>query len=243
MSHADRRKLFERAAFMRFCEVQQFQIEPDSLRQPELPTPDILVKLRGRGEIAFELVSLEDDAQTQRMNLMMAQSGTILTNFRDSLPAQRRADFDRRFGDTAISVHIASARGSRDIQGALDQMSSRLMTIPEGFTGPAFANHPDKIAGVDRVYIARDPTWTGPQLSTTSGGYVLRLNLGKLQEKMRKTYDCAVPVELLAYAAEVAHLADETEIPRLVRDLLPQSGYRGVWIFEDLLRRATCYDR
>jgi hypothetical protein len=200
------------------------------------------VELRGHGLVAFELVSLEDDTQMPRMNLM-AESGQILKEFHRSLPTQRRAAFNDRFGDSAISAHIASARGSRDIERALDEMFSRPMMMPEGFTGPAFAYPPNQIAGIDRVYIARDPTWTGPQLSTSSGGYVLRLNLAKLEEKMLKTYDCGVAIELLAYAPEVAHLSDDAETPRLVRDLLPQSGYRRVWIFEDIQCRATPCDR
>jgi hypothetical protein len=67
--------------------------------------------------------------------------------------------------------------------------------------------------------------------------------LTKLEQKLGKRYESDVPVELLAYAAEISRASDDESIPEILNRLMPDSVYRRVWIFEQLLRRAKCYQR
>jgi hypothetical protein len=69
------------------------------------------------------------------------------------------------------------------------------------------------------------------------------LNLAKLEEKLGKTYQSDAPIELLAYAAEISRMSDDARIPEILDQMMPDSVYRRVWIFEQLLRKATCHVR
>ena len=126
---------------------------------------------------------------------------------------------------------------------SLEGLFDALMSLPTEFTGLAFGNQDDVVPGVERVYIGRREDWAAPAFNTPSSGYVMRLNRSKLVEKLAKTYVCEGPVDLIAYVPEIAHVQDESEIPYLIRMLLASSGYRCIWVFEELQRRVTVFDR
>ena len=243
MSHADRRRLFEHATFQRFCDACELEIAPDtSIQQLEPPAPDILATITGAGPIAFELVCLDDDASQERLNLM-GDAQALTRQHHGELVPERRAAFDAAFGDAMMMIAFVPASGKRGVRKALPGLFEALMRLPPGAKGQVFDYRRAPPAGVERVNIARDPSIEGPEFSTSSGGYVGSLNLAKLEEKLGKTYLSDAPVELLAYAAEISRQSDDEAIPQIVNRLMPGSAYRRVWIFEQLLRKATCHVR
>lgn len=242
MSHSERRRLFERATFERFCDACELQIADGSLLQPDPPAPDIRATIVGEGTIAFELVCLDDDASQARLNLM-GDAQALTRQHHHSLEPAARAAFDAAFGDAFLMIAFVSTKGKRGVRAALPGLFEALMRLPHGASGQVFADLVMPPAGIERVNIARDPSMSGPEFTTSTGGFVGQLNLPKLEEKITRTYQSDVPVDLLAYAAEVSRQSDDDRIREIVDQRAPGSGYRRIWIYEDLLRKATCHIR
>ncbi len=55
----------ERAIFERFARDAHLVVRSDSITQPD--PPDILCEVEGLGQVAFELVQLDDAEELQRM--------------------------------------------------------------------------------------------------------------------------------------------------------------------------------
>jgi hypothetical protein len=242
MSHADRRKLFERAAFERFCDASELQILDGTFEQPPDPAPDIRATIVGQGPIAFELVCLDDDASQERLNLM-GDAQALTLQYHQALHPDRRAAFDTAFGDAYMMIAFLSTSGKRGVRKALPALFETLMRLPKGAKGQVLNHYSVRAEGVERVNIARDSSIQGPEFTTSTGGFVGSLNLAKLEEKLGKTYQSDAPIELLAYAAEISRMSDDARIPEILDQMMPDSVYRRVWIFEQLLRKATCHVR
>jgi hypothetical protein len=242
MSHADRRKLFERATFERFCDASDLQILDGSFAQPPEPAPDIRATIVGEGPIAFELVCLDDDASQERLNLL-GDAQALTRQYHQALHPNRRAAFDAAFGDAYMMIAFESTSGKRGVRKALPGLFETLMQLPRGAKGQVFDHYSVRADGIERVHIARDSSIHGPEFTTSTGGYVGSLNLTKLEEKLHRTYQSDVPIELLAYAAEISRMSDDERIPEILDRMMPDSVYRRVWIFEQLLRKATCHVR
>jgi hypothetical protein len=242
MSHDERRKLFESAAFGRFCGACELEIEPGTLQQLEPPAPDIQATIVGNGPVAFELVCLDDDAYQERFNLM-GDAQALTRRYHREMDPNHRAAFDAAFGDAYLMITFVSTAGKRGVRKALPGLFEMLMKLPPGTKGMVFDQHSFRPDGVERLNIARDPSILAPEFTTSSGGMVAPLNLAKLKEKLGNKYQSDVPVELLAYAAQMSRQSDEDSISGILNQLVPMSQFRRVWIFEELLRRATCYER
>jgi hypothetical protein len=237
-SHGDRRKLFERAAFERFCDAREIQILQGTFEQPAAPAPDIRATIVGEGPVAFELVCLDDDAGQERLNLM-GDAQALTRQYHQEMDPIQRAAFDGAFGDAFMMIAFVSTSGKRGVRKALPGLFEMLMQLPPG----AMGHYPIPTDGIERIHIARDAAVEGPEFTTSSGGFVGSLNLTKLEQKLGRRYESDVPVELLAYAAEISRALDNESIPEILNRLMPDSVYHRVWIFEQLLRRAKCYQR
>lgn len=243
MSHQDRRKLFERAAFERFCDAREVQIQDGTLEQPPAPAPDIQATIVGEGPGAYELVCLDDDASQERMNLM-ADARALTRQYHQALDPDRLAAFNAAFGDAYMMIAFVPTSGKRGVRKALPGLFEALMQLPPGMNGQVFDKFPARPPdGVERVHIVHNGSIQGPEFTTSTGGFVGTLNLAKLEEKLGKTYMSGAPIELLAYAAEISHQSDDDKIREILDRMMPGSVYRRVWISEQLLGRATCYVR
>jgi hypothetical protein len=242
MSHEDRRKLFERGAFERFCDAREVKILDGSIEQPPAPAPDIRATIIGEGPCVYELVCLDDDASQERLNLM-GDARALTRQFHQALNADRRVAFDAAFGHAYMMIAFVPTSGKRGVRKALPGLFEALMQLPLGTTGQVFNKFPNPPPGIERVHIVHDPSIREPEFTTSTGGFVGTLNLAKLEEKLGKTYVSDAPIELLAYAAEVSHQSDDDSIREIVDRMMPKSIYRRVWIFEQLLGRVMCHQR
>ena len=59
----------ERAIFERFAEDARFVVRPQSITQPD--PPEILCDVEGLGQVAFELVQLDDTEELQRVGYLV----------------------------------------------------------------------------------------------------------------------------------------------------------------------------
>ena len=70
---------------------------------------------------------------------------------------------------------------------------------------------------------------------------MLPLVADRIGAKLQKRYQCAAPLDLLAYVhwGELAHMNATDEIVTVVNRYLPGSQFRQVWLYEELLRRVA----
>jgi hypothetical protein len=95
---------------------------------------------------------------------------------------------------------------------------------------------------LDMVYVSRLPRQTGgPLFNTQSASYAYPVQIARVIDKLQKPYNCAEPLELLAYAdrGEFSFANDLPGLSDAVRLHLPGSAFRRVWAFEEMQRRAT----
>jgi hypothetical protein len=236
MPHADRRKLFERAAFERYCDAREIEILDGTFEQPPDPAPDIRVTIIGEGPVAFELVCLDDDAGQERLNLM-SDSRALTRHYHLEMAPVLRAAFDTAFGDAIMMIAFVSTSGKRGVRKALPGLFEMLMQLPLRATG----HHRIPADGIEYVHIARDRSIQGPEFTTSSSGFVGSLNLAKLEEKLGNSYESDAPNELLAYAAEISRASDDDKIPEILNRLdaelyiSARSGFRAVAEARDVL--------
>jgi hypothetical protein len=131
MSHGDRRKLFERAAFERFCDAREIQILQGTFEQPAAPAPDIRVTIVGEGPVAFELVCLDDDAGQERLNLM-GDAQALIRQYHQEMDPIQCAAFDGAFRDAFTMIAFVSSSGKRGVRKALPGLFEMLMQLPRG---------------------------------------------------------------------------------------------------------------
>lgn len=241
MSHDERRKFLERTAFEHFCAVEQFEF--DSLLQPEPNAPDIVAEIRGAGKVGFELVDLNDGDYLREENTR-PEAQLLVTGFHQEMQPEQKARFDSKLGDAWITVHFDAAYGKPGVKRTLGPFFQALSDLPDRFAGQPFhKNTKDRLEGIEFAFISRIMSLKGPEFRATSSGYVVPLDLARLEKKLDTKYVCDAPVELLAYATEIRHDNDDQAIPRIVIPLLPESAYRRVWIFQTLLGQVQCFDR
>jgi hypothetical protein len=95
---------------------------------------------------------------------------------------------------------------------------------------------------LDMVYVSRLPRQTGgPIFNTQSANYAYPIQIARVIDKLKKPYNCAEPLDLVAYAdrGEFSFAHDLPELGEAVRLHLPGSPFRRVWAFEELQRRVT----
>jgi hypothetical protein len=95
---------------------------------------------------------------------------------------------------------------------------------------------------LDMVYVSRLARQTGgPLFNTQSASYAYPAQIARVIDKLQKPYSCAEQLELLAYAdrGELSFANDLPALSEAVELHLPGSAFRRVWVFEEMLRRAT----
>lgn len=236
-------KSHERALFEKFCSIRPFEIIDGTLTQPPPPAPDICVEVVNDGLVGFELVCIDEVSYLRGLNLM-PESAKLLADFHETLVPDRRAAFDKRYGDAMLHVHFIDTSGKRGVRRSLPALFDALLRLPAGINGPALEDQTTRVDGVQHVYISRDKSFKGPEFGTPSSGMLSGLNIGALEAKLDNAYELGDrPIELLAYAMEVSRQADDDAIKALLDARAADSSYRRIWIYEHMLGKAVCHCR
>jgi hypothetical protein len=264
VTNDEEKKDRERRTFVKFCEVARLNIVEGSFAQPDPPAPDIEVEIAELGHVAFELVDLNNKIERQAAALLSA-SASGLSEYHANLPAPELTAFNGLYVNASISVFFRRELGNSDRKRTYRRLFKALIELPQGFTGSVlefpycldpsrireiFTEHRlrvDSLPEIEDIHIARGVNIQGPRFASPSAGKSLQLDLGKLEEKLRKTPYCTDrPQELLATVhgpGEISYAADAANIPIIIGKLLPHSCFRRVWIFEQIMAKATLYKR
>jgi hypothetical protein len=236
----DWKRYHERTTFEQFCTATGIAIVPGSIDQPDPPAPDLIANLLGIGRVAFELVRLNADEQLMRMNLMHKAPGFFEEQFA-TLPSDLQSQIKSMYIDGIITIGFKPGVGLGARKNAMPAVWDILVTLPPAFKGQVDLWDRTALRDVSSIWVTRGKTGGRPWFKSYATGYVLPLAADRIAEKLQKRYQCAEPLELLAYVdqGELAHLNAPDEIAAVVSLHLPESQFRQVWVYEGLQRRVA----
>jgi hypothetical protein len=234
----------ERRIFLRYCGARG--LVPGNITQPTPPAPDIIADLPGHGRVAFELVRVNHDDEIISNNLGLESRDFLAEQFAQ-LPTPQHERLSAMYSDAEVTLKFSPVANPGQRKRVLPFVWTLLETRPAGATGWLFQDA-DKwlttcVPGdLETVYVSRLARQTGgPQFSTISTGFPIPVQIDRVIEKLQKRYECAEPLELLAYAdgSEFSFEDDLTALGEAVRLHLPGSRFRRVWGFEEIQRKVT----
>jgi hypothetical protein len=228
----------ERAVFEQFAASAGLIVVPGSLQQLRPPAPDIIVELSTLGRVAFELVRINNPEQLA-VNSLRQQSRILLNAEFAKLDPQRRGRLSSLYVDGIITFFFRGTCSLAERRTALPFVWDELKILPPGYKGKLDLYGKSPPAALELVYISRAKTFGHLEFQCFSCGFVPLPCLDEIAGKLAKSYDCAEPLELIAYLefGELAHARSEGDLKELVTCILPSSRFRRVWVFEQLLRR------
>jgi hypothetical protein len=232
----------ERRVFVEFCAARG--ITPGHITQPD--PPDIVAEFNGDGSTAFELVRLNHTDEIVSLNMLVESSSFLAQQFA-LLPAAQHARLSAMYDDAHVLLQFSPAANPGQRKQALPFVWTLLETRAAGAKGYFFNKSVTLFptcmpSYLDMVYVSRLARHTGgPLFNTQSASYAYPAQIVRVIDKLQKPYSCAEPLELLAYA-DRGELSSANDLPALreaVKVHLPGSAFRRVWVFEEMLRRAT----
>jgi hypothetical protein len=231
----------ERRVFVEFCAARG--ITPGHITQPD--PPDVVAEFNGDDSTAFELVRLNHSDEILSMNLLVESSSFLAEQFAQ-LPTAQHARLSAMYADAHVLLQFSPAANPGQRKQALPFVWALLESRAAGAKGYLFKSATWLTTAVpshlDMVYVSRLSRQTGgPIFNTQSANYVYPVQIARVIDKLKKPYNCAEPLELLAYAdrGEFSFARDLPELSGAVRLHLPGSAFRRVWAFEEMQRRAT----
>ncbi len=228
---ADRHENKELPIFLLFASARGLLIESDSIEKRKPPEPDILCNVTGEGPVAFEMVELIDQNKIAKP---VSDQWTLIDRLRDghrSLPAEMKAEFDRRFGNAWVEAKMRPSISLNRREKIADGIIEHMMTLNPDFEG-AFSVK-EKRVEVASVRVKRRDGLIGSHFKVPATDCYDPIPLDRLRAKFEKNYISSVPIELLAYYhTQAAPLEQQLrKLFSFVESHLVGSRFRRVWIF------------
>ena len=230
----------ERFVFCRFCAAAGLVVMDGSIEQPNDDPPDLRAEVEGQGRTAFELVRLNDFDDLKTKSRVGPGDRLLRTSFA-ALEDSRRSALTAKFADCGINLCFDGLSPDADRKEALAYLWNRLEELPADHNGQVHLARPATPSALLFLYVTRAHCDDGPHLHAFGMGGEYPLDLNQLRTKLATRYDRSERLELLAYvdSGEIAFMGAIERIEELVAELLPQSSFHTVWIYEGLLDRVS----
>lgn len=239
-STATARAIEERGIFECFARAADLVVRPETITQPD--PPDILCEIERLGQVGFELVQLDSQAELQRMKYL----GRGPEFWEDVLQATPREVVERH---RAAQVNVAFDATANQTQRreALKLIGDALRERPEGVEGKLFEQMP---RGLESAEVRHFPTITHGPLMREVSGFSVKFEPGRVApvgidlERIQRKIDhyakgWGIRAELLAYARWGMPFSDQAhEAPRFLASRFPGGIFQRGWIFELTSRRV-----
>jgi hypothetical protein len=234
-----RKRGHERFVFCRFCASAGLAIVEGSLESGEDP-PDLRADLKDFGRTAFELVRLNDPDDLKAKN-RVGLGDRLLNESFAGLDDSRRAALTTKFVDCGINICFSGTESDAARKQALGFLWKVLEDLPAEHNGQVHLPRPSSPSALSLVYVTHAHCDDGPHLRAFGSGGEYPLDLEQLRKKLTTPYDGSERLELLAYVerGEIAHLGATEQVGELVTELLLQSSFHTVWVYEGLLDRVA----
>jgi hypothetical protein len=223
----------ELSTFERLAPLIGWKVVRGSIQQPKPPEPDILCTVEGVGQVAVELVSLDDEYTNLRLANWRGTRGAwqrALSQWPEAEEAQLRNDMRNAY----ITVNFAEDLGVKGRAEAFHVMQAVLLGLP-GFKGEITAETLHNPKGFQGAKLWRNDFESGPHFQAPSVSNWSGPQVEKIIEKLtEKTYAPVAPMELFAYSPynePDGAVGSIDAIQAAVAAHMPKSKFRRVHIF------------
>lgn len=256
------KQMQERQDFLAFARDAQLMVRSDLVRSALEPAPDIEAEFEDGSRVAFELGDLNAEGRHRSWSLLET-APKLMRETLQSMSASEAETFKAKFHGTWVTLgltHQQNAtkpkltfqRGARDVLRLL-------MDLPTGFSGDireayGVMGSPDAASYLSRVqtllgqidslslvYISKPFCDAEVSFKANAGGRVEPLQSRVLEDKVKKSYQTELPVELLLTVrmGHAAHLGEVERLCEMAVRTIAGSPYRRIWLHERLTQQAT----
>jgi hypothetical protein len=239
-SAATARTIEERGIFECFARAAGLVVRPETITQPD--PPDILCEIERLGQVGFELVQLDGQAELQRMKYLGRGP-----EFWEDILRETPREVVERHRAAQVNVAFDATANQAQRREALKLIADALRERPEGVEGKLFEEMPK---GLESAEMRHFRTIThGPLMREVSGFSVkfqpgrvapIGIDLERIQSKIdHYTKGWGIRAELLAYARWGMPFSDQAhEARRFLASRFPGGIFQRGWIFELTSRRV-----
>lgn len=227
-NHADR----ELRVFRQFLAARGIAESTGALEKRQPPEPDLLFRYPDGSIVAYELVELLDETHAGMIGLLSATYTALRTQF-ENLPPDRKALFERNYGDALLYFRFSQFTTLNKRRNVLALAFDKLLALPSGVTGEVLSNDPEFGGTLFSVSVSR--SFGGPSFDPESIGWIGDPTVPNIKQKFEKTYDSSYPIELLAYIDGNPMFPDDVWLGNLMEfvDSQPKPfPFRWLWVFD-----------
>ena len=163
----------------------------------------------------------------------LSGTNTALRTHFENLPPDRKALFERNFGDALLYFRFSQFTTLNQRRNALALAFDKLLALPSGVTGEVLPNDPEFGESLLSVSVSRGIV--GPIFDLDSSGWIGDPTVPNIKQKFGKTYVSSYPVELLAYIDGNPMFPDDVWLGNLMEFVGSQPKpfpFRWLWVFD-----------
>jgi hypothetical protein len=234
MNNEQKQKTEERTVFKKFAKVCPLNICLQSIKQPDVPKPDISCILHDGTKIEFELGEAVDQNYQRHFCLCRDQTLIGMREYYDSLPKAEKKLFYLLYGDANMEIHFKENATKRKRQNAYPDIFRYLSSITPGFVGKlkkGCSGFPLICKGIriDRGVIDGPFFYEGYASFITSGVYEA------IKSKFEKSYESNIQLELLVHSFNMPLAKKDmwlNKVQEYLQKNLANSQFERVWVFD-----------
>ena len=224
------RKAEEKEIIEKFLLEAGYKIQPQGIQFLDPPSPDILCKLAGGDNIAFELTETVDPNRVRKIELSNYMRAEMYTYF-ENMKFLEQKKIKNIFGNADLCFNFDDAISKSSFRQLLPSIFQFLLNCSSNMNGNIKLLLPN---GIKRFRITRGE-FKGPIFNTSGELYWVDKTVERIKKKFQKQYKCDYPIELLVHSRTQGLLPDALWLPavkKLVTQELVQSPFRKVWVFD-----------
>ena len=221
----------EREIVKKFLQATRIEIHSNGILSLKPPFPDVLCKLDGGSNIAFELTETVDPKKVHKVKLSNHIRTEMYTYFRD-MPTSEQEKLQKVFGNVSLCFNFDDKINKSSFKQVLPKVFHFLLSCSSDMNGKVDRKLlPDHVKG---VFITRGQ-FKGPVFSTSNALYWSDRTVERIRIKFHKQYKCDCPIELLIHSWTHSLPPDTLwlhKVQEFVVKHLDISPFQRVWVFD-----------
>lgn len=224
-------KAEEKEVIDKFLLEAGYKIQPQGIQFLNPPSPDILCKLVGGNNIAFELTETVDPNRVRKIKLSNNMRIEMRTYFNNMASSEQKR-LQKIFGNANLCFNFDDATSKSSFRQLLPSIFQFLLNCSSDMNG----NIKWKLLpnGVKGILITRGE-FKGPMFNTSGALYWADKTVERIRDKFQKQYKCDCPIELLIHSWTHSLPPDTLwlyDVQELVTQEMTQSPFQRIWVFD-----------
>lgn len=170
----------------------------ETISHGEPHEPDIVCEVAGEGSVGFELTELVDFAFMARLDLGEKTHKALVQFWKEGLSESQSESFRKKYKNAFLYFCFGSEVRLLKRKALFPIIFEELLALPDDFIGKALRYDKRFLPTLELVSVFRGLS-VGPNIQLSNFGWLGDPTEDTISNKLSKTYQCAYPVELLAY--------------------------------------------